>query len=244
MIKVLVVDDEKIIRDGLCKTIPWQEMGYELVGDAANGKEVLATVKDSLPDLIITDIRMPWMSGLDMIEKLRELYPAMQFIVLSGYEEFAYAQKAITLGVVEYMLKPIYRPDLMAVLERVKLRLEEPQGRDTASHSSIVSRALEYIASNYSEATLKRAAMSCGVTPEYLSTLIRSETGANFSDHLKEARMERAKFLLGKTLLKNYEIADAVGYSDARHFSQTFKKSCGMLPGAYRAKVDKRDDKA
>ena len=238
MIRTLVVDDEKIIRDGLVKTIPWIQLGYELVGEAPNAAEALALSRIALPDLVISDIRMPGMSGLELIEKIHAILPNTHFIILSGYDEFTYAQKAITLGVEEYMLKPIYRPDLIAVLEKFAVKMNRTKdivvGGNERLMGGIIKRALDYIAVNYREATLAVTADIAGVTPQYLSTRLHEETGRTFREHLRYARMDRAKFLLLQTSLKNHEIASHVGLKDPDNFTRMFKRHTGVMPGDFR----------
>ena len=112
MIKVLVADDEEIVRTSLVDMIPWQELGMVLVGSVRNGLEALDVVSDDPPDIVITDIRMPMMDGLELIEKIKMLSPDTEIIILSGFSEFSYAQKAMSYGVKHYLLKPTRKEDL------------------------------------------------------------------------------------------------------------------------------------
>lgn len=107
MFSVIFVDDEQLIREGLAKNIPWKDLNLNLSGIASNGKEALLLAKKIHPDIVITDIRMPFLDGLELIEKIRDLNYRCKFIVISGYEEFDYALKAINLGVSAFIIKPI-----------------------------------------------------------------------------------------------------------------------------------------
>lgn len=119
MIKVLVADDEEIVRTSLVDMIPWQELGMVLVGSVRNGLEALDVVSDDPPDIVITDIRMPMMDGLELIEKIKMLSPDTEIIILSGFSEFSYAQKAMSYGVKHYLLKPTRKEDLTELLRKI-----------------------------------------------------------------------------------------------------------------------------
>ena len=119
MIKVLVADDEEIVRTSLVDMIPWQELGMVLVGSVRNGVEALDIVSDDPPDIVITDIRMPMMDGLELIERIKVLSPDTEIIILSGFSEFSYAQKAMSYGVKHYLLKPTRKEDLIELLRRI-----------------------------------------------------------------------------------------------------------------------------
>lgn len=116
MYKVLLADDERIIRDGISSIIKWQELNLSLIGAAKNGIEAYELIKEHQPDIVITDIRMPGLDGLQLIEKTREGYPTIKFIVLSGYNEFEYAREAMKYGVKHYLLKPTDDQKLSQVL--------------------------------------------------------------------------------------------------------------------------------
>lgn len=125
MLKVMLADDEAIIRDGMRKAIPWDDLELEFVGAAADGREALQLAVESKPDIIITDIAMPYLNGLEFIEELRKHYEDNYIIIVSGYDEFDYAKQCIKLGVVEYVLKPIDLDALIKILNNIKEDYEE-----------------------------------------------------------------------------------------------------------------------
>lgn len=116
MHKLLIVDDEWMIREGLEKTVPWNEWDIEVVGTAKNGCEALEKLQELTVDILLTDIRMPKMTGLELIEVCKQQYPSMKIVLLSGHDEFSYAQKALRLGVSDYLLKPTDFHELKRVM--------------------------------------------------------------------------------------------------------------------------------
>ncbi len=124
LLKVVVVDDEKMIREGMAATFPWHELGMELVGAAENGLKALEVVAATKPQIILTDIRMPKMDGLEFIKRVRAIMPRVKIIILSGYDEFSYAQKALQYGVSDYVLKPVGVKELTRVLQELVRTME------------------------------------------------------------------------------------------------------------------------
>jgi two-component system response regulator YesN len=124
MIRVLVADDEKKVSQLICQLINWHKLGMSLVGTAANGIEALEMIKQKQPDLVITDIRMPGIGGLELVEQVKALNSNIQFIIISGYSQFEYAQTAIRFGVSDYLVKPIKQDVLNATLSKIKSRFD------------------------------------------------------------------------------------------------------------------------
>ncbi|WP_127534230.1 response regulator [Paenibacillus kobensis] len=120
MYKVMIVDDEPAIREGMTTLIEWETYGFTVCGTAANGREALAKAEELLPDLMLVDIRMPGMSGLELIERIREKNDQCHFLILSGYSDFEYARRAIGFRVDGYMLKPVNEDELCENLERIQ----------------------------------------------------------------------------------------------------------------------------
>ncbi|GIO34054.1 MULTISPECIES: response regulator transcription factor [Paenibacillus] len=125
MYKVFIVDDEAVVRDGLKRTIDWREHGFELAGDFANGREVLEVMEHTVPDVIISDISMPFMDGLELAANVTKKYPYVKIIILTGFDEFEYAQQAIRLKVSDFILKPITAHEMRELLRKVKLEMDE-----------------------------------------------------------------------------------------------------------------------
>ena len=121
MLRLIIVDDEKIIRETIHHLINWNSLGIEVVGVCKNGLEAYDAIIDEYPDIVLTDIKMPGLSGLELIEKLNQTHEQIHFIILSGYEEFDYAKQAMRYGVRHYLLKPCNEQQIItAVTETVK----------------------------------------------------------------------------------------------------------------------------
>jgi len=139
--KVFLADDEIVVREGIRESFPWDETPYTLVGEAPDGEMALPIIRDTNPDIVITDIRMPFMDGLELCKVLKEQMPWIGIIVLSGYDEFEYARQCIQLGVREYLLKPINASDLREVLDKVSAQLKAE--RKTLEHAASLRARME-----------------------------------------------------------------------------------------------------
>jgi len=244
MYKVILIDDESIIVEGLTRVIGWDTFGCRIAGAAGDGIEGLKVIRDERPDIIITDIAMPGMDGLTMIAGLKSEFPDMEICILTGYREFEYAQKAITLGVTRFLLKPSNMGQIEEALEAMTENLkkkniaasedDEKKDEDTAS-SFIVKNALEYIDNNFTrKLTLIEVAEKTYVSQWHLSKLLNKYTGKNFSELLNQARIKKAKELLKNPSLRIGDVAEQVGFFDMAHFSRVFKKQVGISANEYR----------
>lgn len=127
MLKIFLVEDESIVREGLRDNIPWQQYGYKFVGEAGDGEMALPLIQKTQPDVLLTDIRMPFMDGLSLSRIVHQEFPDMKIIIISGYDDFEYARQAISLGVEQYLLKPITRANLQKVLTELRAKIENEQ---------------------------------------------------------------------------------------------------------------------
>ena len=123
--RIILVDDEEEVRKSMIKKLDWEAAGFQVVGDAENGQEALEMIEQLEPDVLMTDIRMPYMDGLELVRRIRQKYPSMKVLIFSGFDDFEYAQQAITLNVTEYILKPVNVEELTEILSRVKIKLDQ-----------------------------------------------------------------------------------------------------------------------
>lgn len=244
MYKVLIVDDEPVIVEGLRKIVDWGKYNCVVVGTASSGKEGLEMTDKYQPDILFTDIRMPGMDGLAMIAALRSEHRNMQIVILTGYRDFDYARTALNLGVFRYLVKPSKMKELDEAMESLTERLERLQqdrekdisSDNESANNFVVKQAIAYIEQHYREKLqLTDVAEKVYVSHWHLSKLLNS-TGKSFSDVLNEVRIENAKKLMEDSSLHIADISERVGFADTAHFSRVFKKYAGMSAGEYRNK--------
>ncbi|MCR5768653.1 MAG: response regulator [Lachnospiraceae bacterium] len=247
MIRVMVADDENLVRKGIINGTDWQLIGCEVVAEAANGEEGLAKALEFKPDLIVSDIRMPKMDGLEMVEKILEKLPKIKVVFLTAYGDFSYAQQAIRLGACDYILKPFEDGELEAAIQRLiqqnllsshkSVRAEDliPLKGCNDIENKYIQGAIEYIEKHYSEPgiSIGEIADALALSEGYLSRLFKSETDYSINTYITRYRIRAAANLLNDVQNKVYEVAELVGYQDITYFSTTFKKLTGVAPSQY-----------
>lgn len=240
MYRVVLIDDEKRIIEGLRKVVRWQDFGCQVVGDAGDAVSGATVIRETKPHILFTDIRMPGDDGLTMLAGLRSEFPDMQVVVLTGYRDFNYAQEAIRLGVTRFLLKPSKLDEihdaLRAATERLSAQTPAEENRENRyAQSHIVNHAIAYMEAHYAEKlTLQEVADSCYVSQWHLSKLLNKQTDGTFYDTLNEIRIREAKRLLSDPKLRVGDIGALVGYQDSAHFARVFKKLTGMSANEYR----------
>lgn len=243
MLKVLLVEDEDLIRRGLQFKMDWTAVGCVVVGEAASGEEGLEKIRTLHPDIVITDIRMQDMDGLEMLRAGLEIC-SFRAVIISGYSEFEYAQQAISLGVSEYLLKPVDFNELKACL----LKISTQQQRESAAQrqttppllpnidasrmgNKYAAEMLRYIQEHYAQRiSLTDLSQELNISCTHLNAKFKAETGYTFHDFLNYYRISKAVELQKQGNLKLYEIAELVGFSDYKYFSKVYKKYVGYSP--------------
>ncbi|SFL66714.1 Helix-turn-helix domain-containing protein [Gracilibacillus orientalis] len=247
---ILVVDDEPRSRQGIKKTIERvSHHQYEVI-TAANAEEAIKRIDNEKIHVLITDIRMPEVSGLELLRKLKEKAKDPVVIVISAYSEFEYAHEALELGVVNYLLKPIAKEKLMEAIEKA-IELENQRKKtgmfnkivddklmemqQLSKYNRAVKEAMDYIDQHYDEElTLKEVAKQVHLNASYLSALFKEELQITFSEYLTRKRMQEAKKLLLSTDFTIAEIAEKSGYQTSKYFIRLFKQFEDMTPNAFR----------
>ena len=241
----VVAEDEDRMRDYLARKTAELDPNLECAGTAADGEEAVELVERYLPDLLITDIKMPILGGLELVERIRRTNPDLRILIVSGYSEFEYARRAIELGVDDYILKPVEVPALQETLRKIRIRLEASAGSVDAefgldrlgSREQDLADSVElYLKENYRlPYSLERLAARFGCKAAYLLRLYRRIKGCTPTQDLIRMRIEKAKRLLaGHPLMEVKQVAAAVGYDDALYFSRLFKNETGQNPTAFR----------
>ncbi|OXM84894.1 response regulator transcription factor [Paenibacillus rigui] len=244
MYQVLLIDDERWVRTSLKKVMEKTELPFTVIHEASNGLEALDWLKEHEADLILTDVRMPVMEGLQFVQEVRKQSREQQMIVVSGYDDFPYVQQALRSGVFDYLLKPVEVVDMKRCLQQWMMQHQDrapskPELTSDPLEKSTIAKVQEYVQANLAgEITLTEAAARVHLNPSYLSQLFKQQLNRNFVDYIVEVRMEEAKRLLCCTSLRISEIADRVGYSDVAYFSNTFKKWNQCTPSEFRKAPD------
>ncbi|MBR3516964.1 MAG: response regulator [Lachnospiraceae bacterium] len=245
MLRVFLAEDEYVIREGIKKNIDWSAHECEFCGEAGDGETALEKVRELKPDLIISDIRMPFMDGLTFCAKAKEEFPEVQIILLTGYEEFEYARQAIRIGVARYLTKPISRDELSEVLDEIVAKQRKEAAKEAPSekggeYRDVIYRVFSYIEEHFSEEdlSLTKVAEHIGLSPNHLSTVFKEETGQSFTRYLTDYRINEAKKMLDGSKKRSSEIAELVGYPDPHYFSSVFKKQTGLTPSQYRERKE------
>lgn len=252
MLDILVVEDEKPIRDWIVYTISNISKDFNVIDSASNGKEAYELALKLRPKVIISDIKMPIMDGIELTKEIKKEIPNVFVILLTNYAEFSYAQKAISCGVYEYLIKSDIRPKelnevLTRIFEKVKENTEDKNtNKETyikkginenetlvksKNYSKPINKALKYIEENYKQQiSLNDISKEVYLSHEYFSRLFKDEVGENFSTYLTNYRIKKAEYLIKNTDMKISQISNEVGYLNASYFSKIYKKCKGVSP--------------
>ena len=252
MTSVMIVDDEKYVRQGIINETDWDLIGCEVVAEAPNGEIAYELAIKHRPDLIISDIKMPKMNGIELARKVHERFPNTKIIFLTAYDEFEYARAAIKLGVSDYLLKPFKDGELEGSVQKLLHIHPMTMGSSDAQiedeliqlkkkdevENRYVQTAIDYIENHFSDAdfSIGKLAESMGVSEGHISRLFKAQTDISIGNYLTRYRIKKAMNHLKDVQVKVYEVAEKVGYQDIAYFSNTFKKLVGRSPSDYQSK--------
>ncbi|CEG29140.1 response regulator transcription factor [Bacillus sp. B-jedd] len=252
MYKILIVEDEDMIRNGLKFTMDWLKADCVIVGSAVDGQDGVEKIGSLRPDIVITDVNMPIKNGIEMLEETVKVY-SFSTIIISGYDDFKYAQSAIRLGVSEYLLKPVDHGELLEAVERAKETLKQKKEYEyihsnlssiedinvinhmVLSHSSktskYVSYIIDYVKEHYREKiSIQDFVPKLDMSVTYLNQKFKEQTCYTFNEFLNRYRVQMAieRLKIGED--KITMIALDVGFYNYRYFSHVFKKYTRVLP--------------
>ena len=227
MYKVVIADDEPWALYRIQNLINWNDIGFEVCGTATDGISALKLINSTQPDLLLSDIRMPGLDGLELVRKVKSTVPNTVVIFITGFSEFSYAQEAIRQGVFDFLVKPVRKDDLLTALERVLNYLRQHSSESETEDSQTASQ-IQKILHTINECYTQDIRLAD------LSILIKRETGVTFSELIIRKRISLAKKLLAKTDLPIQDIMEKVGYKDYSCFIRLFKKHLNCTPYAYR----------
>lgn len=237
----MIAEDEPLERMALRKIINRDLCHIDILEDAKDGTEAVEMARLYRPDIILMDIRMPEMTGIEAQKKIIKFLPNVKTIIVTAYGDFSFAQEAIKYGVIDYLLKPARPDDIKKAIEKAialirKDSLAETDNlNDEHSEQHILTQAVRYIDKHYQEELrLGSVAEFVHLNPQYLSRLFKKELGTTFTEYLTGLRINKAKRLLLETTMPIYRIAVELGFSDAAYFSKVFLKSEGQSPFEFR----------
>lgn len=239
---VLITDDEESARIAIRYLANFEEYGIEKVFEASNGRYAKQILQDNPIDLLLTDICMPMQDGISLMKWVREKYPNIKIIVISGHQNFDYALQAIRNEAMDYLLKPIDPNRLNTLIQNAIYQVKESQSRNSELTDAEVKGSdqnfemlKDYILKNYTEPiSLDEIADRFGFNASYISRRFKQKFGIGVTGYVTELRINKAKEMLIATDYKIYEIARLLGYSDEKYFSRVFSKSVGISPSGFR----------
>lgn len=236
-LRVLLVDDEIMIREGFKKLFDWETHECVVVGEAADGMEAITKIDEEQPDIVIMDINIPIINGLKVIQLSRVKYLSMAFVIVSGYDDFSYCREALRMQITDYILKPVNCEEFGSCIDRLKISLynNEVKEKPVVKKERVITGITKYMQEHLSEdVSLHILSEEFHLNSQYISQLFKNEIGVNFLTYLTNIRMEHAKKLLLSSSLSIAEVSEQSGYGDYRVFTKVFKKSEGITPSQYR----------
>lgn len=248
--QAIIIDDEKWVVKSLIATLGDMEH-FQIIKELYDGVSAMCYLKENQPDLAFIDVKLPGMDGLEILRQATSLGLRTLFIVISGYAEFAYAQKAMLHNAISYCLKPFSHDELSDAVNKAYQILEERRKRqETASQDSRIQAAphaasaprnravqtmLDYIEEHYMEdISIQTLAELCSINPNYAGQLFKQKMDQTFNSYLTSLRIQKAIDLLTNTDMPVALVAASVGYPDYFYFAKVFKKITHATPSSYR----------
>ena len=240
MIELYLADDERWVLMGLRKLIQKSGLPYRVMGEADNGLSAIKELRMLRPQVLFTDIRMPGLTGLELIQTIAKEKLNIQTVLISGYADFEYARTALRSGVFDYILKPIKEEELFDILSRLakKFQTEQLSEEEIIIGDYGISEIVQEIQNNYTkDISLQQLAEKYGISSGYLSALLKKELGVSFSKYITSKRMQFARELLKDSRLSIDNVAQQTGYHDYFYFTKVFKETHGISPSKYRKEL-------
>lgn len=249
MYRVLLVEDDSALRFLYSRMTTWTDCGFQIVKEAKNGKEAIEILQSQSFDLIFTDIRMPFIDGIELVRKLEPMGITTTVVFCSSYDEFEYARQGLIYGVFDYILKPIDTRRLREVLIRVKEHIKLHSSQEvlpaieqvlhhfdlTPNSSKLVYQVSVYLSKHYGEIiTMEDVSDELGFSKDYFGKLFKQQFGTSFHEFISRVKISYAIELLqcGNYLI--YEISEMLGYSSTDYFTKVFKEITGYTPSEFK----------
>lgn len=238
---VIIVDDDKWAIEDIKQSFRFEAWSFTIIGEYLHAEDALTAIQEKKPDLVISDIKMNKMSGLDMIEACRTAGVDSKFVLVSGYDSFEYVQKAFLNKVYFYLLKPLNDDDVVHLMERLTKELADENIDPSVilnlpEKKGSFERAIEYINAHFTEPlSLSDVADKAYINKAYLSQMISTRLGKTFTYYKNELRIDYAKRLIRAGKITSFtDIAQLSGFDSSSQFSKTFRQHEGMTPQEYK----------
>ncbi|WMC91080.1 response regulator transcription factor [Kineothrix sp. MB12-C1] len=236
--KVIIIDDEKEISTGFAQFFPWTKLGFTVSGQFSGGVPALEYIKSNPVDIVISDVIMPGMTGIEFAREisLLELEPRPLVILFSAYDEFKYVREAMKYKCTDYIPKTTEYEELIQIFTSLKKQLDErcSASADEDKEDKIITQIKEYVKQNPADANLEEAASRVYMSASYISRYFKQRTDLNFSDYVSSYKMQLASEMLMDLQYKIYEISMFFGYANPVNFTRSFKKHYGISPREFR----------
>ncbi len=239
--RLLIAEDEDAIRESIEKYIRAHTELIDEIYTAVNGGQAIDVILRRRPQIMLLDIQMPLKDGLSVMREALAANACPRTVIMSGHDQFSYAQQALRCGAVDYLLKPCRAAEILATVENLAREVlaeagsAPSAGEEKRQTRGIVDKALEYMEEHFHEnLTLSLVAEKIGISPNYLSALFGKTASAGFADKLNQIRIDRACDYFAAGGIRSYEVAYKVGFKDEKYFSSVFKKLKGMSPSEYK----------
>jgi Response regulator containing CheY-like receiver domain and AraC-type DNA-binding domain len=243
MYKLLICDDEALERTALRKMIEKRYPDITLIDDAKTGGEAITAVHRFLPDIMLVDIKMPELNGLEAQKKIIEFHPAIKTVIITAYSDFSYAQEAIKYNIFDFLLKPVPPVDLYACIDKILGQLQKETDKLEKKEQEVltaVQRAIAYIDAHCTKGLrIGDVAERVNLSEKYFSRYFKQQTGLSFTDYLNLRLIKKSKDLLIHTKYPIYNIAIELNFSDAAYFTKVFRRYEKVTPSQYRQKYSK-----
>ncbi len=240
--RLAIVDDDTQIREGLASYFPWAGLGFDVVATFEDGEGLLERLASGGIDVVLCDVRLPRMSGIDVANRIARDFPDVRVVFLSAHRDYEYLRAALKCQAVDYVLKPASERELLSVFLTLKSDLDARSSRVGAGEEgpgsiaeTVAATVRRFVESNYRTVTLEAAARVVRMNPNYLSAYFKRAAGIHFSEYLMKVRMEKACALLRDFRYRTYEVGAMVGYQDANNFTRAFRRYFHKSPREYRA---------
>ena len=238
--KLLIVDDDAFIRAGITKNINWDDYGIASIETAEDGLEAFETSLWFKPDILLTDVKMPRIDGIELAKKVRENIPECKIIFMSAYSDKEYLKSAIRLSAVDYIEKPFRPSDLEEIIEKITQlgTKESKQPPNDTSGAWIAQEIIKIINKEYANHELSIAYLCerLSLSHSYICVAFKKHMNKTINQYINECRIEMAKLHFGNTKLSFGEIAKQVGFSDQNYFAKVFKRLVKMTPSEFKNK--------